>query len=185
MSSQLGCCGTQSYRDWVNTTFSLASHSVPDSCCLSDIVGCGRGILSIDAHQVFSSEIIHASLYVSLKASMKIHSQGCMAVISHHMKENVTMIVAIIVGTLFVQVLNWVVQEPDFPFNLLLQFLGLVFSFCLANSIKKECEIVWVLDLGMLSKCCPCSDSSSRTRSRKQYFVRASPGDGELVNLWN
>ena len=132
-----------------------------------------------------SSEIIHVSLYVSLKASMKIHSQGCMAVISHHMKENITMIVAIIVGTLFVQVLNWVVQEPDLPFNLLLQFLGLVFSFCLANSIKKECEIVWVLDLGMLSKCCPCSDSSSRTRSRKQYFVRASPGDGELVNLWN
>lgn len=108
LQHELGCCGTQSYRDWVNTTFSLASHSVPDSCCLSDIVGCGRGILSIDAHQ----------------ASMKIHSQGCMAVISHHMKENITMIVAIIVGTLFVQ------------------FLGLVFSFCLANSIKKECEIV-------------------------------------------
>ena len=106
MSSQLGCCGTQSYRDWVNTTFSLASHSVPDSCCLSDIVGCGRGILSIDAHQVFSEENVHVSLYVCLKASMKIHSQGCMAVISHHMKENITMIVAIIVGTLFVQVLH-------------------------------------------------------------------------------
>ena len=36
---------------------------------------------------------------------MKIHSQGCMEVISHHMRENITVIVAIIVGTLFVQVL--------------------------------------------------------------------------------
>ena len=108
MSSQLGCCGTQSYRDWVNTTFSLASHSVPDSCCLSDIVGCGRGILSIDAHQVFFGKYpcVYVLLYLCLKASMKIHSQGCMAVISHHMKENITMIVAIIVGILFVQVFN-------------------------------------------------------------------------------
>ena len=36
---------------------------------------------------------------------MKIHSQGCMAVISLHMRENITVIVAIIVGTLFIQVL--------------------------------------------------------------------------------
>ena len=71
---------------------------------------------------------------------MKIHPQGCMAVISHHMKENITMIVAIIVGTLFVQVLNCC--RSQIPINSSLQFVGLVFSFCLANSIKKECEIV-------------------------------------------
>ena len=49
---QLSCCGTQSYQDWMNTTFSMSSYSVPDSCCITDVVGCGRGILSIDAHQV-------------------------------------------------------------------------------------------------------------------------------------
>lgn len=108
LQHDLSCCGTQSYQDWMNTTFSMSSYSVPDSCCITDVVGCGRGILSIDAHQV----------------AAKIHSSGCMSVIIHHMKENITTLVALMVATLFVQ------------------FLGLVFSFCLANSIKKECEIV-------------------------------------------
>ena len=35
---------------------------------------------------------------------MKIHSAGCLTVISQHMQENITTLVATIVGTLFVQV---------------------------------------------------------------------------------
>ena len=42
---QLKCCGAQEYKDWTNTTFSESSNSVPDSCCLSDVEGCGNGIL--------------------------------------------------------------------------------------------------------------------------------------------
>lgn len=41
---ELKCCGAQEYRDWKNTTFSQ-DESVPDSCCLSDVEGCGNGIL--------------------------------------------------------------------------------------------------------------------------------------------
>lgn len=110
LQHELSCCGTQSYHDWVNTTFSVSNtFSVPDSCCITDIVGCGRGILSItDPHEV----------------NLKVHREGCMAVISHHLADNVTTLVALVVATLFVQL------------------VGLVFSFCLANSIKKECEIV-------------------------------------------
>ena len=36
------------YRDWSNTTFS-DGEDVPDSCCLSDVVGCGVGILRQDS----------------------------------------------------------------------------------------------------------------------------------------
>lgn len=108
LQHELSCCGAESYLDWENTTFAMSSLSVPDSCCVKDIKNCGQGILGINPHE----------------AALKINSVGCLSVISQHMKENVTTLVAIVVGTLFVQ------------------FVGLVFSFCLANSIKKECEIV-------------------------------------------
>ena len=49
---QLKCCGAQEYKDWTNTTFAQASNSVPDSCCVSDVEGCGNGILSMDEAQV-------------------------------------------------------------------------------------------------------------------------------------
>merc|ERR1712083_4202 len=49
---QLKCCGAQEYMDWDNTTFSETNNSVPDSCCLSDIEGCGAGILAMPADQV-------------------------------------------------------------------------------------------------------------------------------------
>jgi len=46
---ELKCCGAQEYKDWENTTFSSTDNSVPDSCCLSDVEGCGKGILDNDA----------------------------------------------------------------------------------------------------------------------------------------
>ena len=106
---QLSCCGTQSYHDWLNTTFSVSNtFSVPDSCCITDIVGCGRGILSItDPHEVgiqpwswFLTDILTLGVQVNLK----VHREGCMAVISHHLADNVTTLVAVVVATLFVQV---------------------------------------------------------------------------------
>ena len=81
------------------------------------------------------------------QARMKIHSAGCLTVISQHMAENITSLVATIVGTLFVQVksvsYNSVKANYDKWWHFL-QFVGLVLSFCLANSIKKECEVVWI-----------------------------------------
>ena len=121
------------------------SLSVPDSCCVYDVVGCGRGILGIDAHQ----------------ANMKVHSVGCLEVVSHHMRDNVTTLVGLIVATLFVQVSSnrpiWSSWTNYLFIYLLylLQFVGFVFSFCLANSIKKECEIVWISVFENLAESCP------------------------------
>lgn len=49
---ELKCCGTEGYDDWENVTFSQASNSVPDSCCLSDVENCGKGILAEPVDQV-------------------------------------------------------------------------------------------------------------------------------------
>jgi len=44
---ELHCCGAQEYHDWVNTTFSGDKDgNVPDSCCQTDVEGCGAGILN-------------------------------------------------------------------------------------------------------------------------------------------
>jgi len=104
---ELECCGTQSYTDWINTTFS-ARENVPDSCCLSDVVGCGLGILNLG----------------HIQAAMKVHTRGCLEVFSHQLSQNSSTVggLALIVA--------------------LIQFIGMVLSFLLANSIKKECEIV-------------------------------------------
>lgn len=104
---ELECCGTQSYTDWINTTFS-ARENVPDSCCLSDVVGCGLGILNLGRHQ----------------ASMKVHTRGCLEVLGYQLSENSSAIGG----------LTFIVA--------LIQFVGMALSFCLANSIRKECEIV-------------------------------------------
>lgn len=49
---EMKCCGAQEYKDWVNTTFAEKDNSVPDSCCLSDVEGCGKGILNMSDEQV-------------------------------------------------------------------------------------------------------------------------------------
>ena len=77
----------------------------------------------------------------SSQARMKIHSEGCFSIISRNMHENATSLVATIVGTLFLQVIN-INLADDGSLGDFLQFVGLLFSFFLANSIKKECEIV-------------------------------------------
>ena len=43
---QLKCCGAEDYMDWKNTTFGRDGDSVPESCCITDAEGCGRGILA-------------------------------------------------------------------------------------------------------------------------------------------
>ena len=47
----MNCCGAQEYKDWTNTTFSEPNDAVPDSCCLSDVEGCGKDILTMSDEQ--------------------------------------------------------------------------------------------------------------------------------------
>lgn len=56
---ELKCCGAQEYKDWINTTFSAPDKSVPDSCCYSDVQGCGKGILSQEEFEV--SKVIYTT----------------------------------------------------------------------------------------------------------------------------
>ncbi len=60
---ELKCCGAQEYLDWENTTFASEDKSVPDSCCLSDVEGCGKGILSMSQEQVSLSKLNDISIF--------------------------------------------------------------------------------------------------------------------------
>ena len=71
---------------------------------------------------------------------MKIHPHGCLATITYHLMDNITSVVVIMVIIVFVQVIK--LQELQKMNKILFQFVGLLFSFSLANSIKKECEVV-------------------------------------------
>ena len=55
----MNCCGAQEYKDWTNTTFSKPNDAVPDSCCLSDIEGCGKDILTMSDEQASDRKTIN------------------------------------------------------------------------------------------------------------------------------
>lgn len=107
MQENIGCCGTTDYRDWANTTFS-DGEDVPDSCCLSDVTGCGMGVLRLN----------------ETLASMRIHTKGCFSIFSEQIKANVAAVGGAGIGIGF------------------MQFVGMVFAFCLARSLRKEYETV-------------------------------------------
>lgn len=79
---EFGCCGVTWYRDWEsvipetpgNTTWSsspmLSSWSVPDSCCRSDVVGCGQNVVKMTTEKAFKI----------------IHINGCYEVLLTHIK---------------------------------------------------------------------------------------------------
>jgi len=84
---ELKCCGAQEYKDWTNTTFSDAENAVPDSCCLSDVEGCGKGILAMHADQV--PKIIYVN--------------GCLEKLNTVIKSNVAMLGGAGVGIALIQ----------------------------------------------------------------------------------
>ena len=88
LHSQLKCCGAQEYLDWENTTFAAESKSVPDSCCLSDVEGCGKGILSMAPDQV----------------PKIIHPNGCLSELKEVIEGNVAALGGIGVGIAVIQV---------------------------------------------------------------------------------
>jgi len=84
---ELKCCGAQEYLDWENTTFASESKSVPDSCCLSDVEGCGKGILSMAADQV----------------PKIIHPNGCLSELKEVIEGNVAALGGVGVGIAVIQ----------------------------------------------------------------------------------
>jgi len=104
---ELNCCGTEEYKDWSNVTFSL-NDDVPDSCCLSDVEGCGLGVLKLTQKE----------------AAMKIHTEGCLDIFSFKIKNNIGAVGGLGIGIGSVQL------------------VGMIFACYLANTIKKEYEVV-------------------------------------------
>merc|ERR1711971_255035 len=86
---ELDCCGTQEYKDWSNATFSGGA-DVPDSCCLSNVRGCGKGTLSLGEEE----------------AKMKIHTNGCFGTFSEKIQENGGLVGGIGIGIGFLQLLG-------------------------------------------------------------------------------
>lgn len=84
---ELKCCGAQEYRDWVNTTFSSTDGSVPDSCCLSDIEGCGHDILNMSKEQ----------------APMIIYPNGCLEKLQDIIVTNIATIGGVGIGIAMLQ----------------------------------------------------------------------------------
>ena len=126
---QLDCCGAQEYLDWTNVTFS-ALHDVPDSCCLSSIAGCGRGVLDL----------------AETEAAMKIHTGGCLDIFTARIQDNVGVVGGVGIGIGLLQA-NMIIQFVFFWFidlrrSFSFQLLGMAFAFYLANTIKKEYETV-------------------------------------------
>ena len=64
---QLGCCGVRWYKDWdladltitsTNIThLGLTAQSVPDSCCLFEVPGCGQNVFEITDIRVLVQKI--------------------------------------------------------------------------------------------------------------------------------
>jgi CD63 antigen len=88
---EIRCCGAQEFRDWGNTTFSEKTN-VPDSCCLSDIDGCGKNVLTEN----------------DSKAAMKIHLDGCFATFSSQIQSNVAVLGGVGIGIGFMQLIGMV-----------------------------------------------------------------------------
>jgi len=88
---ELRCCGTEEYLDWVNTTAS-GGENVPDSCCLSDVVGCGLGVLRLSREQ----------------AAMKIQTKGCLDIFSEQIRSNIGGVGGVGIGIGFVQLIGMV-----------------------------------------------------------------------------
>ena len=119
---ELKCCGAQEYLDWENTTFAAESKSVPDSCCLSDVEGCGKGILSMAADQV----------------PKIIHPNGCLSELKEVIEGNVAALGGIGVGIAIIQVsiTVWLIYSFTAKnFNLKLERIFIKISFVKARDI--------------------------------------------------
>jgi len=86
----LECCGTQTYKDWENTTFSMNGTNVPDSCCLTEVAGCGVGMLT------------------AVNVTDTIHTDGCFTSFSENIKENIEIIGGVGIGIAFIQFIGLV-----------------------------------------------------------------------------
>ncbi|CAB1329960.1 unnamed protein product [Coregonus sp. 'balchen'] len=79
----LKCCGVSNATDW-RGNFGSENNSVPDSCCVNVIAGCGQG---------------------AMEDSSKVHQTGCQTVVEELLKKNIMWVIVAALVIAFVQML--------------------------------------------------------------------------------
>ncbi|KAF2351094.1 Tetraspanin/Peripherin [Trinorchestia longiramus] len=82
------CCGTDSYEDWIATSYGEVYDGVPDDCCKESVRNCGHGIFN-------HPEQLNT-----------IYKDGCFDKLEGDLLENVTILGSIAIGIGFVQLVG-------------------------------------------------------------------------------
>lgn len=107
------CCGVNNYTDWQNHV-NLTDNSVPNSCCID----------YEENDENPDTKDCGKGMVTNPDAKNFIHTQGCIFGFEDWVKENIYIIGGVGIGLAFVQV------------------IGIIFSCCLARTIRKEYEVV-------------------------------------------
>ncbi|XP_035244136.1 CD63 antigen-like [Anguilla anguilla] len=83
MQKDLKCCGMNSSADW--TSFGPDGTSVPDSCCIKQTLGCGKG---------------------AMQDADKVYQKGCLSFVKDYLRKNVQLVIVAAVVIAFLQVLG-------------------------------------------------------------------------------
>ena len=86
MQTTFQCCGVDSYQDWNEAL----GGSVPDSCCLSPVGGCGQGVISGNKPD-------------------SIHTEGCLNKFTEFISSNVVIVGAIAGAVVVLQLIGIIV----------------------------------------------------------------------------
>ena len=88
MQTHMMCCGgnnwRQGYTDYSGTPIGRDGNSVPDSCCINPVKGCGRGVLSKSSPQIQEEIFVH----------------GCVEILSRWMENEVNPLIPIYASVL-------------------------------------------------------------------------------------
>lgn len=87
----LKCCGINNFQDWTNVT-DVGPSDVPDSCCVTEVDGCGKGVLTGGESAV-----------------SRIHTDGCLTTVRHVISSNVVLVGGIAAGVVVLQLIGIIV----------------------------------------------------------------------------
>lgn len=88
----LKCCGIIDFHDWSNVT-NVGPSDVPDSCCVTEVAGCGKGVLSDE----------------DAGATERIHTLGCLSTVREMIASNVILVGGIAAAVVILQLIGIVV----------------------------------------------------------------------------
>lgn len=89
----LKCCGIKNFQDWKNVT-DVGPSDVPDSCCVTEVNGCGKGVLSGGGES---------------SAVSRIHADGCLTTVRKVISSNVVLVGGIAAGVVVLQLIGIII----------------------------------------------------------------------------